>query len=197
MNSYIDQDFLQKLGGLAGYIVRGIPVAILIIVSAIVLHLLVARIINFLASRTSHTLASPARRASKFFFIFAAIVFVCGAYGAELGGIWTMLGAVGALIAVGFVAVWSVLSNVTCTIMILFFRPFEIGDDIEFTDPAGLRGKVASLNFAFTTLRGDDGRLLQIPNNLFFQRIIKRHAAHPGDIMPAARLDSGAAKPGP
>ena len=195
MVSYIDQDFFQKLGSLAGYIIRGIPVALLIIACAIVLHLLVARIINFLASRTSNTLASPARRASKFFFTFAAIVFVCGAYGAELGGIWTMLGTVGALVAVGFVAVWSVLSNLTCTIMILFFRPFEIGDDIEFTDPAGLRGKVASLNFAFTTLRGDDGRLVQIPNNLFFQRVIKRHAARPGDIMPAARLESGADKP--
>jgi len=196
MISHIDQDFFQKLGNLAGYIIRGIPVALLVIVCAVVLHLLVSRIINLLASRTSNTLASPARRASKFFFTFAAIVFVCGAYGAELGGIWTMLGAVGALVAVGFVAVWSVLSNLTCTIMILFFRPFEIGDDIEFTDPAGLRGKVASLNFAFTTLRGDDGRLVQIPNNLFFQRVIKRHAARPSDVMPAGRLESGAGKSG-
>ena len=191
MNPTPNQSFVREMGELLGNIVNGLPIALLIIVCAVFLHLLVTRIINFLAARTSNTFANPARRASKFFFIFAAIILVCGSYGAELGGIWTMLGTVGALIAVGFVAVWSVLSNLTSTILILFFRPFEIGDEIEFTDPAGLSGTVSNLNFSFTTLRCDDGRLVQIPNNLFFQRIIKRRCASARDIAPTNHLGAG------
>lgn len=174
MNAQSTDEFWQSLKEIAGHVVVNLPKAIVVVLIAVALYYIVKRVIKFLAVRTSTTFADPATRAAKYFFILSAIFLVCGVYGADLGGIWAMLGTVGALVAVGFVAVWSVLSNLSCTIMILFFRPFEVGDELEFTDPAGLRGKVINLNFAYTTLRDDDGRLIQIPNNLFFQRITKR-----------------------
>ncbi len=40
-----------------------------------------------------------------------------------------------------------------------------------------MKGKVVDLNFLYTTLRADDATLIQIPNNLFFQKSVKRRRA--------------------
>jgi small-conductance mechanosensitive channel len=48
-----------------------------------------------------------------------------------------------------------------------------MGDRIEI--PADeLKGRVIDLNLLFTTLREEDGSLLQVPNNFFFQKAIRR-----------------------
>jgi small-conductance mechanosensitive channel len=86
---------------------------------------------------------------------------------------WTTLTALLALVAIGFVAVWSVLSNMFCSIVLMISRPFNVGDTIEI--PAdNLRGRVIDFSLIFTTLRDEDGSLLQVPNNTFFQRPIRR-----------------------
>ena len=93
-----------------------------------------------------------------------------------------------AMIAIGFVAVWSVLSNVSCTVIMLIARPFNIGDEIEFAGEP-IKGRVVDLNFVYTTLQDEEGRLQQIPNNLFFQKMIKRRL-NPLPVTLAAQLSS-------
>lgn len=86
---------------------------------------------------------------------------------------WAALTAVLAMVAIGFVAVWSVLSNALCTVLLLVFKPFRIGDHVEL--PAeGIAGTAVDLNFAYTILRDEAGHLIQIPNNLFFQKVVRR-----------------------
>lgn len=86
---------------------------------------------------------------------------------------FAVLGGLLALLGIGFVAVWSVLSNVLCTLLLLTVRPFRIGDELELP-PDPLQGRVVDLNLFFTTLQAPDGRLVQVPNNLFFQRAVVR-----------------------
>ena len=92
---------------------------------------------------------------------------------------WAVLSAAFAAVAVGFVALWSILSNVVCALMILAQRPFRIGDEVEFTDsttgPQPLGGTVVDLGFMFTTLREhtDGESLLRVPNSLFFQKTFR------------------------
>jgi small-conductance mechanosensitive channel len=71
------------------------------------------------------------------------------------------------------VAVWSVVSNVLCSLLLLIIRPFQVGDTIELPTQS-IKGKVINFTLMFTTLRGDEGELVQIPNNLFFQMPLKR-----------------------
>jgi small-conductance mechanosensitive channel len=89
-----------------------------------------------------------------------------------LANAWGVLSAVLALVAIGFFAVWSVLSNLLCTVVLLLMRPFRVGDTVEI-HPENLRGKVIDLNFTFTTLRDEQGDLLRIPNNQFLQKVIR------------------------
>ena len=101
-----------------------------------------------------------------------AILLVLQAFGV-MPNVWASVTAVLAMVAVGFVAVWSVLSNAFCSVVLMIVRPFNVGDSIEIPGDTW-RGKVIDFNMIFTTLRDDDGSLLQVPNNLFFQKPIRR-----------------------
>ncbi len=189
----VKEETWQALQEVAAATVRELPTVVVILVVAFLLNAAIRRSIDFLAARTSPTFSGPAKRAVKLFLVLAAVIAICGVYGADLGGLWTMLSATLALVALGFVAVWSVLSNVSCTVLILFFRPYEIGDELEFLDPA-VKGTVVNLNFAYTTLRDDSGLLVQIPNNLFFQKIVKRRPGHYSTVSLAEQLKRETAK---
>lgn len=177
---YQFQSFAQKVA-------EELPSVAVIVIVAFLLNVLSRRGIDFLAERTSPTFAEPSKRAVRLFLALASVILISDVYGADLQGIWTMLSATLALVALGFVAVWSVLSNISCTVLILFFRPYEIGDEVEFIDPVA-KGTVVSLNFGYTTLRDEAGGLVQIPNNLFFQKIIKRRPGRHSPTTLATQL---------
>jgi len=75
-------------------------------------------------------------------------------------------------VAIGFVAVWSVLSNFLCTFVLIIFKPFSVGDDLEIPVDS-IKGKVVDLTLVFTILRGENGELYHIPNNMFFQKVFR------------------------
>ncbi|HEX6984995.1 MAG TPA: mechanosensitive ion channel domain-containing protein, partial [Planctomycetaceae bacterium] len=87
--------------------------------------------------------------------------------------VFAALAGVLTLVAAGFVAFWSVLSNLLCAIILLVARPFMIGDRLTFVGD-DVTGTVCDFNLLFTTLKVDDGRTLQVPNNLFFQKMFLR-----------------------
>jgi small-conductance mechanosensitive channel len=108
----------------------------------------------------------------------ARVVLVLVAAGALVGhftdlDLFTILAGAFALVATAFVALWSSLSNILCTLLILVTRPFRIGDEISFP-PEPIEGQVIDLSFFFTTLRTRDGRFVNVPNTTFFQRIMVR-----------------------
>lgn len=97
--------------------------------------------------------------------------------------VFTTLAGVLTLVAAGFVAFWSVLSNLFCAIILLISRPFMLGDRLTFPTENGLTGEVSDFNLLFTTLTTDEGRLLQVPNSLFFQKLfLREHGDRPKEL---------------
>ncbi len=103
-------------------------------------------------------------------FAFLAIVAIAGF---EVGSIWQFLTAILAMVAIGFVAVWSMLSNILATLVILIWRPFNVGERVELL-PDGVEGEVVDINFIYTILKSEDGAKTAVPNNLFVQKFIRR-----------------------
>jgi small-conductance mechanosensitive channel len=112
----------------------------------------------------------------RWLVIGAVAVAALLALGIDLEGLWSTLVAALSLVAIGFVAMWSILSHMLASILIVVFRPFEVGDRVEVVGDDPLVGEVVDLNPVYTTLRTDDGGTLQVPNNLFFQKAVKRQA---------------------
>jgi small-conductance mechanosensitive channel len=166
------------------------PPALAVIGGALLLNVLLGRGLHFVAAKASFGSRelAPIQKVGRWLINGAALVLLLGVLGFNLSGIWAMLATVLGLVAIGFVAVWSVLSNTLCTIIILVSRPFEIGDEIEFAGEQ-VQGKVIDINFIYTTLRAADGALVQIPNNLFLQKVLKRRRGA-GGVSLAHQLSS-------
>jgi small-conductance mechanosensitive channel len=95
--------------------------------------------------------------------------------------LWTAFTGFATVGAVAFFAAWSVLSNLFCTLLIYITKSFRIGDTVELLeagDKPGMKGRVVEINPVYTTLleSGDqqNGTTLQLPNSLFFQRVVRR-----------------------
>jgi small-conductance mechanosensitive channel len=118
-----------------------------------------------------------ARRVLGFLVYAAAILLILERLGVSGSALWTAFTGFAAVAAVAFFAAWSVLSNIFCTILIFGTRLFRLHDHIEVLesgDKPGLKGVVIDINVVYTTLLEDQGTRLQVPNNLFFQRVVRR-----------------------
>jgi small-conductance mechanosensitive channel len=165
----------NSLSEAAPGIVAAVPVAAAVILGGILLNIIIKRSLLLLAKRTQLTAQDivPARKVLGWLVRIVTAVVVLGVFGFQLGGLWAMISTVLAMIAIGFVAVWSLLSHTSATLILVILRPFSIGDDIELPSE-NAKGRVIDLNFFFTTLLTHDGAEWRIPNNLFFQKVMKR-----------------------
>lgn len=154
----------------------------LVFLVAIVLQIVAARVLAVLV-RAGHLpgpMAGRLRTASR--WLLAVVVVASVLQGTHLfDQAWAVLSAMLVAIAVGFVALWSVLGNMTCALLILVFRPFRLGDQIELLEPAdlkvGVSGKVTDLSLVFTTLALEEDeesiQVARIPNSIFFQKVVR------------------------
>lgn len=165
---------------LVRYADRLLAAAAIIVVSVVLVYVF-QRIIRKLL-RTRHL---PPLMAGRLRFLVRCIIaLVAALLLMQTAGIfdsaWAVISATLATLAVGFVAAWSILSNITAALLVLTFRPFRIGDQVELVDMGGasLGGRVVDMNLMFTTLAvpdreasdGETPELLHVPNNLFFQK---------------------------
>jgi len=158
---------------------------LLIILVAWSLQRLVRRLIRRLKERyhLPAELATGGRRVAGFLIYASALLLILERFGVSGTVLWTAFTGFAAVAAVAFFAAWSVLSNIFCTVLILATRPFRLHDYIELLENGekpGLKGRVVDINLIYTTLQEADadergpGNVLQVPNNLFFQRIVRR-----------------------
>lgn len=110
----------------------------------------------------------------------SALLFVLERLGVSATVLWTALSGFVAVAAVAFFAMWSVLSNLLCAVLIFTVGPFRIGDVVELVetlDKPGVKGRVIAINLLFTTLMempDAGGALVQVPNSQFFQKCVRR-----------------------
>lgn len=102
---------------------------------------------------------------SKILIIIGWVV-GAGALGINVGPMIAGIGAVGFI--VGF-ALQGTLGNFAAGIMILMYRPYDIGDAIT---TAGVSGSVVSMNLNTTTIKTWDNQMLVVPNGSIWGSVI-------------------------
>lgn len=101
-----------------------------------------------------------------------AVLLILDAWGIGPAGLWGVLVSAVAVIGVGFLATWSIVSNLTAGLFLTIWRPFRTGDTV-IVLPENAKGRVEERNLMFTTLREEDGGVLTVPNNFFFQKLFR------------------------
>lgn len=110
--------------------------------------------------------------ASKAVTLFG-MLFALGVLGVELGPVLAGVGVAGFVI--GF-ALQDTLGNFAAGIMILLYRPFELGHVIT---AAGVTGSVADLTLVSTTLHTPDNQVIVVPNSKVWGGTIVNVTAQP------------------
>jgi small-conductance mechanosensitive channel len=173
---------ISSATGLPLWLVDSLQVVVLVFLGLVVLKVLLSAFDRFARRASLEPLAMRPLRTGLRWVGFAAIAgLVFGKFGMNL---FVILSTVLTLVAIGFVAVWSVLSHFLCTYLIVLFRPFRVGDRVDFPGE-DIGGRVVEMTNLFTILEDGRGARFHVPNNAFFQKTIKIGGPHPSPAPPA------------
>jgi small conductance mechanosensitive channel len=98
--------------------------------------------------------------------IFIGIIIGLAALEINIGPLLALIGAAGFVVAF---ALQNTLSNFASGIMIMLYRPFDVGDVI---DVANIIGVVKSMSLVTTTITTGDNQIMVVPNNSIWGNII-------------------------
>ncbi len=117
-------------------------------------------------------------RAVRYIVLIFVAVIVLAQFGVQTASIIAVIGTAGIGIAL---ALQGTLSNVAAGLVLLFLRPFGIGDSI---DAEGITGTVDEIGLLTTRMRTFDGVFLEVPNGQIWNRAIKNFSR-----LPSRRVD--------
>jgi len=98
-----------------------------------------------------------------------------------LAGIWNIhkdqlivfLTSVVTVLGIAFFAQWSILSNITSSLILFFHHPMKIGQHIKVVDKEyDLEGELIDISFFFLYIKSEKGDLITIPNTVVLQKSI-------------------------
>ncbi len=161
------------------------PVAIEIVLNVIsaIAILIVGWMVSRWAGKTTRkaltrprfdaTLAIIFSTVVRYFIMIVVLVAILSQFGVQTASIIAALGAAG--LAIGL-ALQGTLSNIAAGVMLLFLRPFQVGD---FIDAEGISGTVDELGLFTTQMRTADGIYVSVPNSNIWNRQILNYSRLP------------------
>ena len=139
------------------------------------LAIIVQRISEETMKRANFQLSELLRRMVlsivKNVIIVLGLLIALSQFGISLGPLLAGLGVVGFVL--GF-ALQDTLSNFASGLMIITYRPYDVGDLIEST---GVFGEVSAMSLVNTTIMTLDNQMIVIPNNKIWGDVIKNVTA--------------------
>jgi small-conductance mechanosensitive channel len=146
----------------------GIVVGVYILLS----YLIRTAVNNYL----KHTILQRPRRkmiikAAKFLILLLAAVFISAIWGLEQNEIAVFFTSMLTVFGIAFFAQWSLLSNITSSILLFFTHPLKIGDTIKVMDKDyPFEGEVTDITYFYLYIKTSTGEIITIPNNQLLQK---------------------------
>src|SRR5690606_30842947 len=105
--------------------------------------------------------------------VFCCVVVVCLILGLGYSEVSVFLSSIFAVVGVALFAQWSILSNITASMIIFFGFPYRVGDRIKILDKDDdMSGIIDEISMFHVILRRDDGNIVTYPNTLILQKAV-------------------------
>ncbi len=112
-------------------------------------------------------------KATHLFTTIGALVLIAGVWGLKQNQIAVFASTLLTALGIAFFAQWSLLSNITSSIILFFNHPLKLGDTIKVLDKDyPFEGEITDLTYFFLHLKTKDGDIITIPNSLVLQKSI-------------------------
>lgn len=107
------------------------------------------------------------------FTTITVIIVLAGIWGLEQNKIAVFVSTILTALGIAFFAQWSLLSNITSSIILFFNHPMKLGDTIKILDKdSSIEGEVTELSYFFVQLKTKEGEIATIPNSILLQKTI-------------------------
>lgn len=158
--------FIIKFYSFLPRLVSGGLIFVGFLASAIIFRLLLSRIFKKLPLPAQ--LLHLFRSVGFYTLIILGTISALGTMGINISALVASLGLTG--FALGF-ALKDAVSNLIAGVLLLLYKPFELGDWISI---AGKQGIVESINFRYISLKSDEGKNILIPNSMVFTSVVEK-----------------------
>ncbi|WP_243846491.1 mechanosensitive ion channel domain-containing protein [Wenyingzhuangia heitensis] len=106
------------------------------------------------------------------YILFGALLAVV--WGVDFNRLSIFISSILAVLGVGFFAQWSLLSNLTASVILFFNHPVRIGSRIRILDKDfELIGEVKDITGFYFFMKTDKGEIITFPNSLIMQKGIE------------------------
>lgn len=113
------------------------------------------------------------RRLTNIGMVFMCVVVVCLLLGLGYSEVSVFLSSIFAVVGIALFAQWSILSNVTASMLIFFGFPYKVGDRIKVMDKDDdISGIIRDITMFHVIIRRDDGNKITYPNTLILQKAV-------------------------
>ena len=146
---------------------------LLIVSIYIIVYFVFKIIINNFLKKTSleRGRRKMAIRTVQLFTTITAIIFLTGVWGFKQNDIALFASSILTALGIAFFAQWSLLSNITSSILIFFNHPVKSGSYIKVLHKDfNYEGEVIEMNYFFVHIKTKENEVVTIPNSHFFDR---------------------------
>ena len=110
-------------------------------------------------------------KAVHLFTSLTALILIAAIWGLNQNEIALFASTILTALGIAFFAQWSLLSNITSSILLFFNHPVKLGDTIKIMDKdCPFEGEVTELNYFFVHLKTKDGEIITIPNSILMTK---------------------------
>ena len=107
------------------------------------------------------------------FTSITVVVLLAGVWGLKQNEIAVFASTILTALGIAFFAQWSLLSNITSSVILFFNHPLKLGDTIKILDKDyPFEGEVTELTYFYIHLKTANGEIITIPNSLILQKPI-------------------------
>ena len=115
-----------------------------------------------------------AKKVNSLLFIFLFLILLSIIWGFNIEGLPIYFASFFGIVGIAFFASWSILSNITASLIIFFSSPFRITDEIRIIDGENsVTGKVVDMTMFSIYIKSGEGKLISYPNNLIIQKPVE------------------------
>jgi small-conductance mechanosensitive channel len=107
------------------------------------------------------------------FTLLTLFILLSAVWGLKQEDIAVFVGTILTALGIAFFAQWSLLSNITSSLLLFFNHPMKIGDHIKILDKDyPIEGEITDLTFFFVHLMTNQKEIVTLPNSLMLQKTV-------------------------
>ncbi len=144
-----------------------IYVPIIVVIASVIAKMIAMATMRFgKEAGISHNIISLINKIITYSIVFVSLVLIFQIFNFDIPTFVASFGIVGLIIGILIIGIGAqaVISNIISGILIMFEKPFIIGDFIEIT---GFQGKVEDIRLRSTSIKTFDGWIITVPNSTF------------------------------